>query len=296
MITVFLDQPIKAFSPFITRSLILCIVLLCACSCSSREEKQQESEKKIAYIEINGFKVPQMASASEQFFLAKVSDTTLPRQIALFNSVSILFPEERMQRGDTELEIAYLQLGVDYRLSSLGGQKKAAENYLQIAIRYQDIPEVAAKALWYHGWITTDLLGQKTKGIISYNTIIEQYKSQPVTHPPYVPWTSINLSQSPDVSDQSSPQAPLTWGEMTYLELIRHGQSAAISLGHYTSLHQHAAKSSVIPSALKLLANRDDLTPADITIIQKEIAQTELGQNELNELTALLLKKQEQRR
>ena len=296
MITVFLDQSIKAFSPFVTRSLILCFAcILFTCSCSSSEEKRQARDKKIAHIEINGFKVPRLGSASEQFFFAKVSDTHLSKQIALYNAVSILFPKERMQSVDAELEIAYLQLGKDYRLSSLKERKDAAENYLQIATSYHDIPGGAAKALWYHGWITTDLLDQKDKGISSCNKIIEQYQNQPVSHPPFVPWTSINLTHNQDIPGNRSPQNPLTWGEMAYLELIRHGQSATISLGHYKSLHHHVAKSSVIPSALKLLIKRDDLDLGVISTIETEIATSKLTQRERDELTALLLKTQEKR-
>lgn len=294
MTSVFTSQPAKALMVFPWRLLTICtLITLITCSCTPQEDIVPPQAPETTHIQIDGFTVPQLPSAAEQLFFARTSDALLPQRIALFKAVAILFTDKRTQIGLAELEIAYLSLGTDYRLSPPSQQQSTAEKYLIIATNYQDIPEVAAKALWYHGWITADLLGQKIKAMDSFLKTIKSYPDQPISRSPVVPWTSINIEQSSTSPPSNSTQAPLTWAGLAYLELVRHGQNAEECLNYYRSLIKYSSEKTLVFAALKLLATRSDLDSRLLSVIKTEIIRAGFEQKEAQTLTALLKKEAE---
>lgn len=297
MATPSLSKHFSSQMPTPSPLLVICIILaIFTCSCNSQEEEHHSQQNITKLIVIDGFNIPRLASAGEQFSFAAASAASLGHQRALFKSVVQFFPEDRIVIGHAELEIAYLELGSDYRNSLPDQQMNAASNYLQIAVEYQDVPEIAAKALWYHGWISADLLKLKSIGMNSFLSIVNQYAEQPKSRSSFPPWTSINLEQEYDKVLNSQPQPSITWGVLALLELIRYAPNTELGLAHYHSLISYLPENTIVGAALTLLATRTDLSPVNRSAIKREIDNATITltlQKQLNEF--LLTTQQEVR-
>lgn len=275
MISVFQDQSIRTFTPCPARLITICLLfIICTCSCTSQEDTPQNVETTV-HLQVDDFEVPRLPSASEQLHFAKIAATDLPHQIALLKAVEQFFPKEKNEVGQADLEITYLQLGSDYRRNSSESLKNTARSYLTIATNHKDIPAVAAKALWYHGWVETDLLKQTSVGRASYQNIIDQYPYEQVSLSPVISWTSINLEQKPTKPATDSSQSPLTWSDLAFLELIRHAKNGASSLDQYRAFCDHAPTSSIMPEALQVLLTRKDIDTETRTTIKATAIRTD---------------------
>ena len=274
------------FSPL----LIICIFFaMFICSCRPQEDIPQSLENITEYISIDGFNIPRLLSSAEQLSFATASAASPNHQRALLKSVVQLFPEDRVEVGHAELEMAYLDLGTDYRNSLPEQRMNAASSYQKIALKYSSLPEIAAKALWYYGWISADLLQMKSIGQSSFRTIVDLYAEQPIAWSSFTPWTSINLAQEYDKPLQSQLQTSITWGELALLELIRHAPKPENGLTYYYSLVSYLPENTIITAALTLLAKRTDLTSNTVSAIKTEIDSASFTQKQQKELKELLL-------
>ena len=135
----------------------------------------------IQTIESNGFTIPVFPTAAEQLGYARSRIANAKEEQTALELVLIRFPQDTLFSALSRLDLAYLTLGTDYRLADPDTCRRALAHYRQITRTYADLPGVCAKAYWYMGWIYSDLLGDKSRGIAMYQQVIDRYAAKWVT-------------------------------------------------------------------------------------------------------------------
>ncbi len=189
--------------------------------------KDLPSEKKISIeqqntVVIDEIAIPVLPSSKEQFNYTRswFSDGNVKR--AALKAYIQLYPDNEKECGMAALDLAYLQLGDDYRFASDEAYYSALDSYNMILAGYADFPEIMAKALWYIGWISTDLLYDRQKGLASYWKVVEKYPRERVSLLPPAPWVSIIYPQAdPDGNTVQDPPGN-SWAALALVEIIKH--------------------------------------------------------------------------
>lgn len=169
----------------------------------------------------NGYTIEIFETAQDQLRYARAwfSDP-LEKQAALEVLIA-QYPQPADVRAEAELELAYLALGGDYRFAGERACRNALRQYERIAAQFSDLPDIAAKAHWYMGWIYADLLRQKKDALAHYHIIVARYPDAVLKLEPPVPWVSLVLPRNADRPPAVYESPVYPWRSMALLEIIR---------------------------------------------------------------------------
>ncbi|TKB09997.1 hypothetical protein [Desulforhopalus sp. IMCC35007] len=263
------------------------LLIVISCSCQQAPQNESQQRDAIFYEQIDNFNIPKLKTANEQLAFARASIEEGPQKLAAFKAVALFYPQAREQKGFAALEIAYLHLGDDYRLARKEECIQALQQYREIASLYQDIPAISAKALWYHGWILTDLLHHISEGRQSYIELIQRYTDEKISILAPAPWTSLNLDEKTRSHQPYLRETGFTWGELALLELIRNSPSAEPALHYYNNLQARSPKSNVLSLAKTLLLTKGDLTETQKGTLERQVLAAKTTQESEEQSSSL---------
>ena len=234
--------------------MLLLVALFLVAACEPSTGSKQQSETKISYLILDGYYIPKLDNAEEQLAYGRASFEDFEEKLAALEAVTRLHPAARMYGGMAALEMAYLSLGADYRLAKHNQCYLAAEKYRNILNEYVDFPEIRAKALWYLGWISCDLLGKTQQAIAYFQQIVSLYPQEQLSILPPPPWLSIYLNGNDRGPLPIFPKPALKWSDIAHLEIIRLTPDSDLAWQSYMTLGTAHPGSAITGQALKLLS------------------------------------------
>lgn len=171
-----------------------------------------------------GYMVPHFSSAAEQLRYAQAWFPDIREKRAALEVLLHHFrtPAETIAKG--ELELAFLELGQDYRSTDRTACTRAVAAYQRIITNYFDHPTVCAKANWHLGWIHADLMGNSEAALVYYRTVARRYAETFISIEPPVPWVSLVLPQIDDKPQTVYERPTYSWSSMALLEIVRHAK------------------------------------------------------------------------
>lgn len=250
--------------------------LLPALGCQPTPERESQPENETVLHLIDNYSVPQFSSPQKQLAYANSNFTDIKEKIAALTAVKKIFPTDRLHIGLAELERIYLDLGPDYRLANRSQYKNATTAYHNIITEYGDIKDIRAKALWYLGWISCDLLKERKKGIEYYQAIAEDDRSPSLqlTSPP--PWLSIHSSAKKVPEQAVFNQKNLSWSDIANLEIIRNSSDQTVQERTLALLYNNNGTDHVTGLGLKVIVDTADINNRSREILSKYLADTEM--------------------
>lgn len=211
----------------------------------------------------DGYSVPQLKSSKEQLNFARSYFENIEHKIIALHAVSHFFPDALQEIALAELEIAYLLLGEDHRLSTEKDCDLALKHYDQILSSYNsDLPAIAAKALWYKGWILSDLKQKPENGIRYFREIVEKYSDIRIELHSPPPWISIFTDNEERRHRPFIPKSSLSWSGMAHLEIIRHTNDREEALVSLSALSNSGMDQYLFVPSVKLYVYRYGLDTA----------------------------------
>lgn len=263
--------------------LVATLFLLAACKPPVGSEPQ--SEKSFTYLVIDTYQIPELTTPEEQLTYARSSFEDPEEKNAALKAVTVLHPKDRLHGGLAALELAFFNLGEDFRLANSHHCSLAAKNYLEIIHEYADLPEICAKAYWYLGWISCDLLGKRELGIAYYLKIIQQYPHEPLSPLPPAPWLSINHE---DIVQKHQSFYLFSWADLARLEIIRHTTDKELAWHSFRAIRQQKAIGGIDGAALRILVANHGLDPKSNQLIREYLRSDSVGSILKNDLLLLL--------
>lgn len=204
---------------------------------------------------VDGRQVPVFATPEEQLRYARSTFDETEEKSAALKAQKLIHPGAREHVALAALELAFLSLGDDYRLADRNMFILARNNYLGVLEAYPDLPAIAAKALWYLGWIACDLEGDRQQGIRWYQRLITLYPDEKLSLAPPVPWLTIRAD--PDRQQHAAyPKAVLTWTDMANLEIVRHTVNREQAWQSFNAIRRPGGNEPFVAAALKVLVER----------------------------------------
>jgi len=237
-------------------SLLLCLLLAVGIGCHDAELDGGEEHQGGRVIDIDGIAVPVFETSAEQLNYTRSWFADRAEKRAALQAFLQLFPEKEQSCGMAALDLAYLELGGDYRLSREHEGLTAIKAYTDIAADYEDIPQVSAKAYWYIGWIYADLLGKRQKGIEYYRLVAEKFPEERVLLLLPTPWVGI-ISTGVGAMD-TAPHAPPrnTWAALALMEILRNSEDEDLAWSAFVRLWRQYRHSSATGFGLLLILER----------------------------------------
>lgn len=202
---------------------------------------------------VDGRQVPVFATPAEQLAYARANFDDPEEKAAALKALERIHPAAREQAAMAALELAFAALGDDYRLADKNQYDLARRSYLAALEKYPDLPAIAAKALWYLGWIACDLEDDPRQGIRWYERLITLYPEEKLSSVAPVPWLTIRQDEPGQQQHAVSPQAVLTWKDIAHLEIIRHADTRARAERSFAAIQQGGAGEAFTAAALKVL-------------------------------------------
>jgi len=202
------------------RIFLICILTLLA-GCAEQSGEPEGTHRAVQRADYNGFSIPLFSTATAQFNYAKSLLANPEVKAAALRVLIERFPENRREMGEARLELAYMQLGDDFRLADHAACRRALKDYAAIAGEFSDLPAVFTKALWYRGWIHADLLDEKEKGIAIYSDLAEKYPGHSFSRISPVPWLDLifpNPRTEPYTADDRHTHS---WAGLALSEIVR---------------------------------------------------------------------------
>lgn len=237
--------------------LLWSIFLLTSCDSSGHNPSGMAQEEVAATIEIiDGFDIPLFNTGAKQLNYARAHFDTDKEKLAALRAVSLLFPEATKETGVAALEIAYLQLGSDYRAADKAQCQLALSLYNEISVEFDKFPEISAKALWYKGWIAAELLDQPNEGLSYFQQIIIDYPQARIAPKPPPPWISIYQEAETRKHIPFLTTSTISWPDMARLEIIRHTQDRQQAYETLLGLHGQAPNDYLFVPSIKLFVKR----------------------------------------
>ena len=267
---------------------LLPFLLVFLTACKPPVETEQQPEKSFTYLVIDNYQIPELTTPEEQLIYAGSAFENPDEKSAALKAVSIKYPDDRHHSGLAALELAFLQLGDDFRLADKHQCSRAAANYLEIIKDYRDFPGICAKALWYLGWISSDLRGETELGISYYLKIIRQYPDEQIGPLVPAPWLSIYLEEVVQKYPPFYSKAPLSWADLAHLEIIRHSTDINQAWHSYRAIRQRNPIGGIDGSALKILAGKHGITQEISQLIGEYLRSDAVDAILKNDLHSLL--------
>ncbi len=232
-------------------SLLLVLCLLAACQSGSGPE--QGTDRQQHFLVIDTFPIPVLATPEDQLAYARATFEEIEEKSAALQAIRVMHPIARLHAATAELELAYLELGADYRLADAHKSALATRKYRAILREYSDFPGIAAKSLWYLGWIACDLHQNKDEGLEYYQEIVDKYPQELVNFLPPAPWLTIRPT---DESKEHQPyyrKSALSWASIAQLEIIRHTASEEKAWRSFSAIGEKHGNDGFTGLALKTL-------------------------------------------
>lgn len=226
-------------SPKTSALLFLVLILaLASFGCSSNEPPGQQSTP-LPLIVQDGISIPHQANAMDQLNYARSGLRDKKVKMAAFRAVSFLFPNDRLECAHAALGLAYLHLEPQHRFATPLDIRQAVNDFSSVLTDFPDLPDIQAKALWYLGWIHTDLLDAPDQGIAFYWRVVREYPDVPMNLSPTVPWITLVYSDNP-VKKQLKPSAPKKfWSQVALLEIVKNSRKSDEVLSAFHLLIAH---------------------------------------------------------
>lgn len=253
--------------------LLLLFFLLAMAGCQSSPVAERADENAHRSLAVDGHLVPVFATPEEQLTYARSSFDEVPEKRAALKAIELIHPAARPYAAMAALELAFLELGDDYRQAGGDQCTLAKINYLELLEKYSDLPAIAAKALWYLGWISCDLQDDNQQGIAYYQRLIALYPNEILSFLAPAPWLTIHPA-APDKSQPAAyPKAELTWADIAHLEIIRNTSAREQAWQSFTAIQQAGGDEVFKASALKILVARHGFEPKSEELTRAYLAQ-----------------------
>ncbi len=204
----------------VARLALLIVLLLVVAGCDEAPPTFQVREPALQVRTINGHAVPAFPTPEEQLAYTRSSFTDLDEERAALEAVALLFPDAEQQEGEAALELAYLQLGPDYRLASTEARQAAIAAYQAIIKTHGRFPAIAARAQWYVGWIACTLLDERQRGLAAFRAVVEQYPQVERTTAPGMPLVSL-AEPSAEAASPAGGEVRTFWADLALLAIVR---------------------------------------------------------------------------
>jgi hypothetical protein len=241
--------------------LLFFFVLLPLAACQTSPVTEHTDDDASRSLLSDGYRVPIFATAEEQLTYARSSFDETPEKSAALKALGTIHPQDRHHAALAALELAFLELGDDYRLANANQCSLAKKHYLALLEHYSDLPAIAAKALWYLGWISSDLEHDTQLGMAYHRRLIATYPDEILSFLSPAPWLTIGPAV-PDATPPSAyPKSALTWAGIAHLEIIRNSTDRDQAWQSFTAIQQMAAGDLFVAQALKVLVERHGFEP-----------------------------------
>jgi len=240
--------------------IIVAASLLTLAGCSDNPVSVHFEPPHLARLNYRGFFIPKFPDPDEQLNYARLWFRDINEKKAALEVVPILYPGARLQCGEAFLNLAYMDLGSDYRFTTPEKCGKAIASYRNAIEKFKDVPAIQVKAYWYLGWIYCDLLGKDRKGVRNFWIVVKKYPDLSIGISPPVPWISlvypVRHRNDQPVNDESQKQ----WAGIALMEIIRHAQNDGEVWQAFNILWEKYRRSISTGLALKtILQNRQNM-------------------------------------
>lgn len=264
--------------------LFLLVLLLPFAACQSSPVAERADEKSYRLFPVDGHLVPVFATPEEQLTYARSSFDEVPEKRAALKAIEVIHPAARLHAAMAALELAFLELGDDYRQAGGDQCTLAKLNYLELLKKYSDLPAIAAKALWYLGWISCDLQNDRQQGIAYYQQLITLYPNEILSFLAPAPWLTIHPADPDRKQHAAYPKAELTWADIAHLEIIRNTSVREQAWQSFTAIQQAGGDDVFKASALKILVERHGFEPKSEELTRAYLAKPDADANLQNDL------------
>ncbi len=267
--------------------ILLITALLFGGGCGQQPAQPGDDPNRIRSVTFEDYTLPVFETADKQLNYAKSLFPRHQEQATALRYVIQRFPDNRAKIGEAKLEMAYLHLGSDFRLAPRSACLQALEAYKSVIQQFSDIPPVSAKAVWYMGWIHTDLLQDKAKGLALYHALAENYPDSRFSRIRPVPWLELifpNPIKKPYSADDKHQHS---WAGLALLEIIKHTEDEAQRRAAFDKIRQKHPASLTTGYALREILQRASHV-GDLAAIVKNYVDQNTVNPELNrDLTSL---------
>ena len=261
--------------------LFFCLCLICSAGCRKKPDDPDGKQSRVQTIKKMGYEVPVFATASDQLNYARTLLSKPDEKSAALNVLIDRFPDNREKKGEARLELAYMLLGSDFRLAGKSACKKALSAYEAIAREYKDTPSVFTKALWYMGWIHTDLLKEKHQGVTLYSALAEQYPEYSFSRISPVPWLEL-IFPHPDIKPYTADDKYIHfWADLALLEIVKNTDSEEKRMAAFNKLWEKHPESMATGYALKEILQHSSF-PQKMAQVASTYIQLNRANPELN--------------
>jgi len=238
---------------------LLAAALVSGPGCSAPPESLTDTRETLAGIIQDGITIPQFPSAADQLNYARSGLAGRQEKMAALRAVKTLFGQDRMACGQAALGLAYLHLEPQYRFASDLDIQRAIKDFQAVANQYQDLPDVQAKALWYLGWIHTELAQDLKKAMGYYWQVAKAFDHIPLSLSHTAPWVTLVYGLEPV---HKMPQAPeKDWAQVALLEIVRHSPDTGEAIAAIHLLLDRYPASQAAGLALKHMLADPVLAP-----------------------------------
>jgi tetratricopeptide (TPR) repeat protein len=268
-------------------TLLLGIALLVT-GCSPPPPAEQTTDSRHPFREIDHRSIPELPTAAEQLSYALSRFTDLTEQRAALKAVATLHPKDRRATGLAALELAYLELGEDYRLAGPEQKERARQYYQRILSEYPELAEVAARAHWYLGWIATELEADTAPGLVHYLELINRFPEERLSLPEPAPWLTIDLIDDSDLQRPTPSQLTVTWADLARLEIVRHSADRQLTWQHLLTLTAPGSMPQILTRALTVMVEQHGTSCEIDTRILSALERVDLDELQRSDLQALL--------
>lgn len=256
--------------------------------CSPPPAAEQTAGSSHPFREIDHRSIPELATAAEQLSYALSRFTDQKEQRAALKAVATLHPKDRRATGLAALELAYLELGEDYRLAGPGQKERARQYYQRILAEYPEPAEVAARARWYLGWLATELEADAASGLEHYLALINRFPQERLSLPEPAPWLTIDLIDDSDIQRSAPPQLTVTWADLARLEILRHSADRQLTRQHFLTLTGPGSMPQLLTRALTVMVQQHGKSSEIEKRILSALERADLDELQRNDLQALL--------
>lgn len=188
--------------------------------CGGNSTDSAENGGGQAFVEINSIQVPIFSSAGEQLNYTRSWFSESNTKRAALEAFIQLYPEEEKFCGIASLDLAYLQLGPDYRFSQKYEAFAAIKEFKKITSVYSDYNAIMAKAYWYIGWIYSDIIKDNQKAENYFRKVAADYPEEQIFLLPPAPWVSIIYQPDHDITSQNKTPSNY-WAALALLEIVK---------------------------------------------------------------------------
>lgn len=266
------DHKDRLYGGFAHLLRLLCLVFVLFCLPAAEIAAAGENTPTPRSLLVDGRQVPVFANAEEQLSYARSTFDEAEEKAAALQAVERIHPSAREQAAMAALELAFLALGDDYRLADRNQYLLARNSYLGVLEKYPDIPAIAAKALWYLGWISCDLAADRQQGISWYQRIITLYPNEKLSIVAPAPWLTIRAAD-PDLKQHAAyPKTVLTWADIAHLEIIRHAAGREQAWQSFEAIEANAGE-LFTAAALKVLVERHGFDANSERLVREYLAK-----------------------